>query len=536
MLIVFCWEAGECFTGRPSPTIATSTTTTTTTTNRQYAWKISTVPSPPALLPSRLSTRLKESRSTTEEEDPQDQSLDNDEEGNAYKESSNHHSRRRSGSFIPNVIKSTVGKAASSVKDLAQAGGSSVASVVGTAASGVVGFAQRGSSDVRTVASATASGVVGFAQRGSSDVRTVASAATSGLQGLVQRGASDVVSMAGGVRNLAETSATSASEMVQWMDAQAKGGVTVVNSNARQLVLGFTGKTDYQVGDVTKELLRRIVSSDYNLSDMILLLKVVLTIGATFGPLAKAIPITVLLEMLNVSLEKEIGGKIIETIAMSLDDRFTAAIVFTGDDKYQLGDLTKRSITGAILKFTGKDSYQSGDIERAVVVQQNSGDKGTKQTTSPTVTERLTTEEQTAGSDNTSRATVIVAATASAASTTTTSTTATGNSDVTPSRTVRHVTPKRLELLGVGPEFEEWDRLFRQSYPDIEAAAIASLAVETTPSTEKWSGQSRNPAVVVGDNSNNSNNINPILLDKKIAMELEEWDKMFMEKYPDTGL
>lgn len=221
-------------------------------------------------------------------------------------------------------------------------------------------LAKKGGSDVTSAVGATSARLSELAERGGSDVLSIASSAVTGLKGVAERGASDVASVA-------NTTTYNAGEVVRWIDVQAKDGASVANNATKSLVLGFTGKPEYQVGDISKELLRRAATADLN--DIMLLLKISLAVGASIGPLAKALPISVLLEMLNVSLERQIGGKFLEVLAATLDDRFSAA--FNNDDKFQLGDAVKRSATSAILKFTGKSSYKAGDIERAVVAEEN---------------------------------------------------------------------------------------------------------------------------------------------------------------------
>jgi len=204
----------------------------------------------------------------------------------------------------------------------------------------------------------------------------------------------------------AQVMADGARDMVRWMEAQAQGTAVAASNQSKEWVRNFTGKKDYQFGDVTKEVLRRIVSTDINISDIALLLRLLLVLGASFGPLAKALPITVLLEMLNVSIETHVGGKILGVLAVSLDERFTA-VFSSDDDKFKLGDAVKRSAMVGIKKFTGKDSYEEGDIQRAVnPTAQSNGDP--------------------------------------------------------PSPTKGDPTSKRLDIR-VGPEFQEWDDKFRET-------------------------------------------------------------------------
>ena len=336
------------------------------------------------------------------------------------------------GSNVGSGVKSISGAATSRVAMLAQKGTSDIQNVAMSATKRVFAAKGRSTDALQSVTDVATTRLAQFATKSTGGLQSAATTASTGLTSLTERGRSD------------------ATNAIQWTNAQAKGTATAANTQARTLILGFTGKNDYQFGDVSKEVLRRISSTDYNIQDIMLLLRVMLVLGASFGPLAKLLPITALLEAMNVSLEARIGGKILEVLAESLDKRFVAA--FTADE---LGDMAKRSVLLAIGNFTGKTTYKEGDIQRAVK------------------------EEE-------ARATA-----------------------VEPSSEKNHptdpiVSTNTLELT-VGPEFEEWDQLFRESHPDVELALNKSLGVITAEN-----------------------------LDAEIACELAEWDQMFSEKYPDV--
>ena len=283
-------------------------------------------------------------------------------------------------------IKSVAGSTSSRIMKLARKGASDVKNVSNVGLSGLV---EKGTSDIRMVRSAAS----GVAKRGTSNIHVAATAAGSGLVGIVQKGSTDV------------------STIVDWLDSAARSGVETSNKSARRVVLSFTGKTEYHFGDITKELLRRSTSADYNLQDVLLLLKVLLAIGASFAPLAKILPVTMLLDMLNVSLEARVGKGILEMLAGSLDERLTAA--FTADE---IGDAAKRGLHAGIASFTGQDSYEKGDIQRAVLGREAGEEKDD----------------------------------------------------------CEFAEPKYLELF-VSEEFADWDELFRESHPDINLVLEETL-------------------------------------------------------------
>jgi hypothetical protein len=49
----------------------------------------------------------------------------------------------------------------------------------------------------------------------------------------------------------------------------------------------FTSKDDYQIGDLTKEILKRVASGQYTMDDLFMLLKAMAMIGASLSPVGK---------------------------------------------------------------------------------------------------------------------------------------------------------------------------------------------------------------------------------------------------------
>jgi hypothetical protein len=168
-------------------------------------------------------------------------------------------------------------------------------------------------------------------------------------------------------------------DVSRFLDQQAKGSVSKLtnktdykfgdltlwaDSFAKEKVSNFTSKSGYEVGDISKEVVRRARSGEYSLEDMFLALRILLSAGASLSPIASVLPIKILFELLNFGLAQDITGKLVEVIAVSLDERVKKAV--TGDSNYQLGDLTKKKTVEALAKFTDKESYEFGDISRKV--------------------------------------------------------------------------------------------------------------------------------------------------------------------------
>lgn len=140
-------------------------------------------------------------------------------------------------------------------------------------------------------------------------------------------------------------------DLSRWIDGKVKENVNK-----------FTGKeSEYEFGDLTKELVRRASTHNYDLEELFMIMKAIMSLGVSFSPVAGMLPVKVLVEMLNFSLLNDVGNKAVGAITHELDRRMKKAI--TGDSDYQLGDKTKEGIK----KFIGKEEYQFGDISKTVL-------------------------------------------------------------------------------------------------------------------------------------------------------------------------
>ena len=169
-------------------------------------------------------------------------------------------------------------------------------------------------------------------------------------------------------------------DLSRWLDQQAKGKINEITGRDGEYVLGdltrwadhqakeiisnYTGKEDYQVGDISKEVVRRTMSGEYELQDVILALRVLLSAGISLSPIAAALPVKVVMELINLGLAQEVGGKVMDVLGKSLDERFKLAL--TGDSQYRLGDISKRELMKSLSAFTGKSEYAFGDISKRV--------------------------------------------------------------------------------------------------------------------------------------------------------------------------
>jgi hypothetical protein len=117
----------------------------------------------------------------------------------------------------------------------------------------------------------------------------------------------------------------------KWADSQVKLKLT-----------NFTGKGEYQIGDVSREIIRRVQTGEYELADIIFLCKVLITFGVGLTPVTSFLPGKLLVEMIQFSIVEETGGRLLNVLSTTLDQRFKETL--TGDLNYKLGDKTKQAI------------------------------------------------------------------------------------------------------------------------------------------------------------------------------------------------
>lgn len=159
-------------------------------------------------------------------------------------------------------------------------------------------------------------------------------------------------------------------DLSKWLDEKSKEKVGAFTNNKSE---------DYQFGDISKEVMRRISAGEYTREDLILLIKIIAVIGINFQPMARLLPAKVLLDIFNVSIYQQLGEKVAGVVSTELDQRMKQAV--TGDKDYEIGDFTKR----AILKFTGKDEYTFGDISKSIGSSSQKQSKDKQQQQQPIV-------------------------------------------------------------------------------------------------------------------------------------------------------
>ena len=170
-----------------------------------------------------------------------------------------------------------ISKVQSALNNVASSVSNEIGKRTSELASGLASAAEQGGSDIQSLASTAKSNVDKVTKKGTWDVRR----ASWRAQNAVKKSADGIV--ATGSRGLTDlhffevvrfTPKIKAEDIVNWIDSQARSGTDIVSSKAKTLVLNFTGKKEYQFGDVTKELVHRVASQEVNMQDTLLLLKV----------------------------------------------------------------------------------------------------------------------------------------------------------------------------------------------------------------------------------------------------------------------
>lgn len=169
-----------------------------------------------------------------------------------------------------------ISKVQSTLNNVAASVSNEIGKRTSDVASGFASVAEQGGSDIQSLASTARASVDKVAKKGSWDVRRT----TWRAQNAVKKSADGLVATGRGLTDLhffeivRFTPKIKAEDIVNWMDSQARSGTDIVSSKAKTLVLNFTGKREYQFGDVTKELVHRVASGGVNMQDTLLLLKV----------------------------------------------------------------------------------------------------------------------------------------------------------------------------------------------------------------------------------------------------------------------
>jgi hypothetical protein len=174
-------------------------------------------------------------------------------------------------------------------------------------------------------------------------------------------------------------------DLTRWMDGRAKERVQAVKLRAvnytyefgdlmlladnfvKEKAANFAGKenaAEYQFGDVTKAVIQKVLSGEYDPKDVYLALRILAVAGFALLPAAEMLPVKALIEIFECGLINDVAGRLLPVLAVALDRRMKEAL--TGDANYQLGDKAKERLRQQLASFTGKVSYEFGDIAKSV--------------------------------------------------------------------------------------------------------------------------------------------------------------------------
>jgi hypothetical protein len=138
-------------------------------------------------------------------------------------------------------------------------------------------------------------------------------------------------------------------DLAKWLDAQAKDSALQLDASAKKAIMdrvrAYTKRPDYKIGDITKEIVRRFEVGEYKKEDLWLFLRICLLIGGSASAgAATALPVKVLLELLEVSMASSVSEDLTSMLTNEVNNRMKE--FFTGDRSYQFGDLTKKLLLG----------------------------------------------------------------------------------------------------------------------------------------------------------------------------------------------
>jgi len=146
-------------------------------------------------------------------------------------------------------------------------------------------------------------------------------------------------------------------------DARYRGGVA-----------GEQPASDSAVANAVASSLKAEVSTllsdgTWELRDLSLLLRIVLVLGANLSPAARLLPVQMLLKLYSAQLTTELGERTFAAVVERLQDALydgasTTIGTYTGKQRYEFGDITKKAVSDMTGKPVG--DYKFGDITKTI--------------------------------------------------------------------------------------------------------------------------------------------------------------------------
>jgi len=163
---------------------------------------------------------------------------------------------------------------------------------------------------------------------------------------------------------------------------EARKSSVDIDQKIKSKVNGFTGDEDYQIGNISKAIVRKIATKEYDISELTLLFRILLALGADLSVVTGFLPFAILVQTLNLAITLELGEKLVTAFSVELNKR-------VDDDRTSIDDnqdtqqgkttgvvelATNNSVTmSAMTDITGKKNYKVGDLTAAI-----SNDDGTE--------------------------------------------------------------------------------------------------------------------------------------------------------------
>ncbi len=149
--------------------------------------------------------------------------------------------------------------------------------------------------------------------------------------------------------------------------------ISKVQERAAQVIPdgAVVGDMGAAAADGVRGEVQRLLTSDWDMKDLSLLLRVGLFLGAgAAAPVAglAAMPVAALLATYGAVLKVELGGRAIQEVGNRVAERARRGVAdsvreYTGKQSYSFGDLTEATVRRA----TGNDDYRFGDITKGAL-------------------------------------------------------------------------------------------------------------------------------------------------------------------------
>lgn len=155
-------------------------------------------------------------------------------------------------------------------------------------------------------------------------------------------------------------------DLTKFLDAKAKDSAMNLDAAAKSAVMArvtaYTKKSEYRLGDLTKEVFRRFEVGEYKKEDLWLFIRICILIGGSASAgAATALPVKVLLELLEVSMASSVSEDLTSMLTNEINNRMKEFV--TGDKNYQFGDMTKNLTK----KFLLGDRNSEVDLSQQVI-------------------------------------------------------------------------------------------------------------------------------------------------------------------------